>query len=378
MQQSIPVWVNHRRHMLVIPFKTPWYLLYMAQSIGLIQSVWKAQTGTLLKTSENYRVNSCFWLKWIHQESYWMKQKKLAERLSAREENCAKPTKSFPTSRNCCGLLKKNSNRATKVEAKHTWWASEWSPGASTKRHWVWRQKELEMNSKYKSGIPCKYVTWIADPSQQCMILAKLLSENKANNLNDKQVEYARVIHKSGTDYWYWLTTFLISRKLKQERWNSSLKKWSWILWKDDIRSLFSLNSRKKTNWIWNWKAFEFTGTFCYRSGYVLSKLLRIFCPMPLNLLRTEGKVTLRIKQPDRSTRFTNPNLINSKHIIEFSVTDTGIEFRQRNSSWFLKHFNRRTVQPTGSLAEQALDYLSVKCWLQCLVEKIQLVSGTG
>ncbi|MEZ5069229.1 MAG: histidine kinase dimerization/phospho-acceptor domain-containing protein [Bacteroidia bacterium] len=37
-------------------------------------------------------------------------------------------------------------------------------------------------------------------PLNSILILAKLLADNKANNLNPKQVEHASVIHKSGSD----------------------------------------------------------------------------------------------------------------------------------------------------------------------------------
>ncbi len=37
-------------------------------------------------------------------------------------------------------------------------------------------------------------------PPNSVLILAKLLSENKTKNLNDKQMEYAQVIYRSGND----------------------------------------------------------------------------------------------------------------------------------------------------------------------------------
>ncbi len=70
----------------------------------------------------------------------------------------------------------------------------------SAKEVLAFKATELEVSGKYKSEFLANMSHELRTPLNSVLILAGLLSDNKDNNLTDRQVEYARIIHNSGSD----------------------------------------------------------------------------------------------------------------------------------------------------------------------------------
>ncbi|MBL7699173.1 MAG: response regulator [Chitinophagaceae bacterium] len=60
------------------------------------------------------------------------------------------------------------------------------------------KARELEINARYKSEFLANMSHELRTPLNSILLLARLMSDNKRQNLDEEQIEYARVIEKSG------------------------------------------------------------------------------------------------------------------------------------------------------------------------------------
>jgi signal transduction histidine kinase len=98
---------------------------------------------------------------------------------------------------------------------------------------------QLEQSNKYKSAFLANMSHELRTPLNSILILAKLLSEDSKNHLNDKQREHAQVIHKSGSALLMLINDILDLSKIEAGKLDLQFERMPIDEIIDDISSLF-------------------------------------------------------------------------------------------------------------------------------------------
>jgi signal transduction histidine kinase/CheY-like chemotaxis protein len=173
------------------------------------------------------------------------------------------------------------------------------------------KARELELASQYKSEFLANMSHELRTPLNSLLILSQLLSENKAGNLTNKQVEYAQTICSAGTDLLKLINDILDLSKIEAGKMEVHIEELSLT----DLEEGFA----KKFRPVADSKGLAFQITIAKDLPSVLhtdaQRLKQILNNLLSNAFKftNQGKVTLNIS---RNTGVQN---------ISFAVTDTGI-----------------------------------------------------
>lgn len=108
------------------------------------------------------------------------------------------------------------------------------------------KAQELEQSSRYKSEFLANMSHELRTPLNSVLILAKLLGDNKTGNLNDKQTEYAHIIHKSGTDLLNLINDILDLSKIEAGKIDMVFEDVPFTAIAEDLKQLFRVVADEK------------------------------------------------------------------------------------------------------------------------------------
>jgi signal transduction histidine kinase/DNA-binding response OmpR family regulator/CHASE3 domain sensor protein len=112
---------------------------------------------------------------------------------------------------------------------------------------------ELESSSRYKSEFLANMSHELRTPLNSVLILAKMLQENKSKNLTEKQMEYAGIIYKSGSDLLHLINDVLDLSKIEAGKVEMNFEEVTVASIMDDLSDLFDVvSSEKKIQFIKN------------------------------------------------------------------------------------------------------------------------------
>ncbi len=181
---------------------------------------------------------------------------------------------------------------------------------------------ELTAASKYKSEFLANMSHELRTPLNSLLILSKMLHDNKEGNLNNKQIEWARVISNSGTDLLELINDILDLSKIEAGKMSMDINH---INISDIIASITD-----KFVHIANNKGIDFiVDNKLSETDHIKTdgqKLCQILKNLTSNAVKftNKGQVTLSLYKPNFNTMLEYNNL-DIKNTIAISVNDTGI-----------------------------------------------------
>jgi CheY-like chemotaxis protein/HAMP domain-containing protein/GAF domain-containing protein len=185
------------------------------------------------------------------------------------------------------------------------------------------KAEQLSLISKYKSEFLANMSHELRTPLNSLLILAKLLSENKAKNLTDRQVEYARTIYSSGGDLLTLINEILDLSKVEAGKMQVEPRN----IRLDEIREFVERSFRPLAEE----KELQFKVELDSRLPDHIrtdpQRLQQILKNLLANALKftAKGHVMLRVKPAAADIAFSNEALGTADRVIAFSVSDTGI-----------------------------------------------------
>jgi CheY-like chemotaxis protein/CHASE3 domain sensor protein len=187
------------------------------------------------------------------------------------------------------------------------------------------KAEELEISGKYKSEFLANMSHELRTPLNSILILARILKDNKPENLNEDQVKYAGVIHNAGTDLLTLINDILDLSKIESGKLDLTILPLKPQVIKQDMKALFGeLAKSKKIGFHLVLENGLPTELLTDQSR--LEQIVKNLLSNAFKFTPEHGEVTLRMSKTKPGTQFFSNQLKTStEDIIAIAVTDSGI-----------------------------------------------------
>lgn len=239
------------------------------------------------------------------------------------------------------------------------------------------KAKELEITSKYKSEFLANMSHELRTPLNSVLILAGLLSENKNKNLTDKQVEYAHVIQKSGSDLLKLINDILDLSKIEAGKIDFQFEDVATDSILRDLNQLFKVVAEEKgVSLVTDIRKSvpETLHTDKQRLEQVIQNLLS----NALKFTPKGGTVSLTFDVSNQFSGFTNESLSLASHVLRISVADTGIGIPLDKQQLIFEAFQQADGSTNRKFGGTGLGLSIVKELVRRLGGEIRLQSEAG
>jgi HAMP domain-containing protein/signal transduction histidine kinase/CheY-like chemotaxis protein len=185
------------------------------------------------------------------------------------------------------------------------------------------KAEQLALTSKYKSEFLANMSHELRTPLNSLLILSKLLADNQQQNLNEKQVEFAKTIHSAGSDLLNLINDILDLSKIESGTVTIEIGDMRLQSLKQHMERTFRQLAADK--------GLDFKVKFDANLPQTIRTDEKRLQQVVLNLLSnafkftSKGSVTLNVRCAKSGWSPDHPRLHKGDKAIEIAVTDTGI-----------------------------------------------------
>ena len=194
------------------------------------------------------------------------------------------------------------------------------------------RARQLDLASRYKSQFLANMSHELRTPLNSLLVLARLLAQNPAQNLTPKQVEYANIIHSSGSDLLRLINDILDLSKVEAGKMEVHPERFALASLIEDLEAVFRPLTAEKG------LRFTIEPATSAPAEMITDKqrLRQILHNLLSNAVKftEQGQVELRIAMAEN-------RLAGAGAVVAFSVTDTGIGISEDNLATIFSAFQQ-------------------------------------
>jgi len=185
------------------------------------------------------------------------------------------------------------------------------------------KAQQLAITSKYKSEFLANMSHELRTPLNSMLILSKMLADNPQNNLDEKQVEYAKTVHGAGTDLLSLINEILDLSKIESGTMALELLQLPSSGLADYVENNFRHVAKDKNIDL----AVNLDPQFPATIETDEKRLKQVLKNLLANAFKFTGTggVTLRMHSPSSGWSSNNLQLKRAQKVLAFSVIDTGI-----------------------------------------------------
>lgn len=187
------------------------------------------------------------------------------------------------------------------------------------------KAEELEISSKYKSEFLANMSHELRTPLNSILILARILKENRPENLNDDQIKYAGVIHNAGNDLLTLINDILDLSKIESGKIDLTIEPLNTEALQHNMDALFAELARSKKI-SFNTEAEQNLPDAILSDQTRVEQIIKNLLSNAFKFTPEHGEITLKVTNAKNDTVYFSEQLKNTKEkIVAISVKDSGI-----------------------------------------------------